>query len=319
MTQSVEWLARLQRENFQLAIYFCVRNLNFFLVRNAVKQQRTLHFIDGRIMLRLAQTVEVELAHVFRTHALLRQGAQTAIEAGIHLLLHERLRNGELILCDQCLDNFVPRLAFKLAFLVACKMILQLLLEVFDAFVFAELFGEFVGQLRLNLLLDGLDFDIVGDGFAGETALAEIFWIADFEFELLAGLRSAQRFIEGRQRVLAANFDHDIVTGNGLLLGFGCFAFTLEFSAKGDLRPVAVGERTIFRDRLHGGTGIADALELGVYFSVGEVGVRLRDFHVLRSVDREGGQYFQDGLELERLSIFQLKFDYLGLRDRLQL
>ena len=63
----------------------------------------------------------------------------------------------------------------------------QLRLEVFDGLELAELLGEIIVQLGMNLSLDGFNFDIIGDGFTGETLFVEVCGIADFKLELLAG------------------------------------------------------------------------------------------------------------------------------------
>ena len=47
-------------------------------------------------------------------------------------------------------------------------VIAHAVLEIGIALVVAEFLCEVVAQLGKNALLDGLDFDIVGDGFAGE-------------------------------------------------------------------------------------------------------------------------------------------------------
>ena len=54
------------------------------------------------------------------------------------------------------------------AALAGFKVIANALLEIGVALVVAEFLGEVVVELGKNALLDGLDFDIVGDGFAGE-------------------------------------------------------------------------------------------------------------------------------------------------------
>jgi hypothetical protein len=56
-------------------------------------------------------------------------------------------------------------------------------------------------------VLDRLDGDVVGDGFAGEALVAEVSGVDDFEGELLAGLGAAEAFGEGGERVLAADFE----------------------------------------------------------------------------------------------------------------
>ena len=65
--------------------------------------------------------------------------------------------------------------------------------------------------------------------------------------------------------------------------------FSLEFAAEGDLRPVAVDEGAVFANWFHGGTGIADAVEFGVEFCVGEFGVRFWYMDILVSGDEIPG------------------------------
>ena len=63
---------------------------------------------------------------------------------------------------------------FDAAALAGFEVIANALLEIGIAFVVAELFGKIVVELGKNALLDGLDFDIVGDGFAGQLGLSVV-------------------------------------------------------------------------------------------------------------------------------------------------
>ena len=54
-----------------------------------------LHFGHGAIALGAAQAAKIQLAHLFGIHALGGQRAQTAFQARINLVLHQRFGNGK--------------------------------------------------------------------------------------------------------------------------------------------------------------------------------------------------------------------------------
>ena len=60
------------------------------------------------------------------------------------------------------------------------------------ALVVAQLLGKVVVQLGQRALLDGLDFDFVGHGLAGQLGLGVIGRIDDLGLQFLAGLGAAQ-------------------------------------------------------------------------------------------------------------------------------
>ena len=77
-----------------------------------------------------------------------------------------------------------------------------LVLEIGIGLVVAEFLGEVVVQLGENALFDGLDFNVVGHGFAGELGFGVVGRIDHFELQLLAGLGAAQGVGEGFDRSL---------------------------------------------------------------------------------------------------------------------
>ena len=76
-----------------------------------------------------------------------------------------------------------------------------------EVFVVAEFVGEFVVQLGQVALLDGLDFEVVGDGLAGELGFGVVGGVDGFDLELLADLGAAESFGEGGEGFGAADFD----------------------------------------------------------------------------------------------------------------
>ena len=112
------------------------------------------HLSGRRRALRLPQAIEIKLAHVFGAHALRRQCAQSAIQARIDLLLNQRLGNRELEVGDQCVEQPVRGFVLYVPLLIAGQVFAQFGGEVFEALVVAQLLGELVVQLGLDLFLD---------------------------------------------------------------------------------------------------------------------------------------------------------------------
>ena len=151
-----------------------------------------LHFGQGAVPLCGAQAGEVELAHLLGLHSLGRQGAQAAFQARVHLVLHQRLGNRESEPFGERGKEPVFGFSLHVAALAVGEVLANAGLELGIAFVMAELLGEVVVQLGQRALLDGLDFDVVGDCFAGELGLGIVGGINDLDLEFLAGLCAAQ-------------------------------------------------------------------------------------------------------------------------------
>ena len=100
--------------------------------------------------------------------------AKSAIEAGVDLLLNQRFGNDELEALDESIDQRVFGGVLELAALLRAGLFAQSRLEGIDGLEVSELFGEFVVEFGKDLALDGLDFDLVGDGFTGEPLFVEV-------------------------------------------------------------------------------------------------------------------------------------------------
>ena len=77
-------------------------------------------------LLRGAQAVEVELAHIFGAHALRASARSPRSSRASILLLHQRLGNREIELGDQRVDQPVLGFGFAAAALVAGQVLAQL-------------------------------------------------------------------------------------------------------------------------------------------------------------------------------------------------
>ena len=273
-----------------------------FFTGDAVEEDVRFDFGDGAVTLGCAEAGEVELAHLFGLHSLCGEGAQATLEARVDLVLDERLGNREGETLGHRGEEMVLGFGFDAAALAGFEVIANALLEIGIALVVAELFGEIVVELGKNALLDGLDFDIVGDGFAGQLGLSVVRRIDDFELELLAGLGAAEGVSESLNRVFAADFDQRVFAADrfrlgglgfggafGSSIGCGRGGVALDLALVGDLGPVAILERAVFFDGLDGGAGVAEMPELVLELFVSDFDGRLVDLDVFVAVDRESG------------------------------
>ena len=111
---------------FTIDIFF--RHVDILCVGNAVQQKRTLHLSRSGGPLCGAQAIEIEIAHVFRAHALGGQRPQSAIQPDVNLLLHQRLGNGKLETIDQRVEQPVGGFALHPPLLIVGHVFAQLLL-----------------------------------------------------------------------------------------------------------------------------------------------------------------------------------------------
>ncbi len=222
--------------------------------------------------MRDAQTIEVELAHVVRAHALRGERAKSAVEASVNLLLHERFRHHELEALDESIHQRVFGGALKLAAFFRSGLFAQSRLEGVDGLEISQLLGELVVEFGEHLALDGLDFNLVNDSLARETLFVEVLRVGNLELEFLARLCSAQRFVECGEGIGAANLDEYAVALDRIAdrCNFGCFVFGPfiggrfigglgVFAAKVDLCLITIGQGALLGDWFHRGAGIEDA------------------------------------------------------------
>ena len=222
--QGIKGFACLDRHYLQFLIQILVTDRNVFLTRNAIEEDIGFDFGHGAVTLGGTEACEIELAHLLGLHSLCGQGAQAALETNVNLVLDEGLGNGEGEALGHRGEEMVLGFGLDAATLAGLEIIANALLEIGVALVVAEFFGEVVVQLGKNALLDGLDFDIVSDGFAGELVLGVVRWIDDFELQLLTGLGAAKGVGEGLDGVFAANFDEGVFAPNRFRFdGLGLF------------------------------------------------------------------------------------------------
>ena len=122
-----------------------------------------------------------------------------------------------------------------------------------------KLLGEVVGWLGDAAGLDRLDVDFVGQGLAGETLVGEVVGVLHVELLVVAGLGAAQILGELGDRVLAADFDHDFVDFDRLVL----FAFLVlgRNAAEADHSEIAIGDGAVVFDSVVGGVLQAQVLQ----------------------------------------------------------
>ena len=161
-------------------------------IGQAVEQNGGFNLLHGLIALGVAQLRKVELTHGIGRHALLRECAQAAFEACIDLLLHERFGQREAVLRQHVVEHLLLRATGEGLSLAAADALAELGFKLRPALVGAELLGELVVALGEILMLDGLDRDVVADGFAGEAGVAEVSGVDDFQCEFLADLGAAK-------------------------------------------------------------------------------------------------------------------------------
>src|ERR1700722_3373655 len=176
-------------------------------------------------------------------------------------------------------------------------MLAQLGFEVAPALIVSQLLGKLRIALRKILLLDALHSDVVAHRLPREALLAKVRRIVHLELQLLSGLRSTQRIVEGSQRVLGANLDQNVLDSDRraggyifkAVLGHGLREI-LPRAAKLDLSPVAIDEGTIFLHRLDRRMAIQNAVQFGTELFVGQRRIRLRNMNavVTRDVDHRG-------------------------------
>ena len=213
--QGVERFAHLHGEQLEFAVEFGIRDGEIFKRGDLVEDERALDLAEGGVALGGAQAVEVERAHLLLCHALLGERAEATVEACFDLLLDEGFGHGEGVFAGEGFKDPVLGRGLGLALLVGGEVLAELDFELVHGLVLAELPGKFIVHFGRVLVLDALDFDVIGDGLAGEAGFPEIGRVGDFELEFLAGFGAAQGVVEGRQGVFAADLKRYVLGGDG--------------------------------------------------------------------------------------------------------
>ena len=99
---------------------------------------------------------KIQLAHLVGVHPLSRKCAQTALQARIDLLLHQRLGNRKRIPLGERLKKPILGFALHAAPLAKGKVLADAGFEVGIGLVIADLLGKVVIQLGQGALLDSL-------------------------------------------------------------------------------------------------------------------------------------------------------------------
>src|SRR6185312_7293408 len=87
--QRVDVFPRLKRRDLQFLVHFFVAYRDILFVCDAVQQNGRLHLGDGAFALTFAEPPKIELAHVFRGHALSGEGTESPLQPRVDLVLDE--------------------------------------------------------------------------------------------------------------------------------------------------------------------------------------------------------------------------------------
>ena len=94
-----------------------------------------------------------------------------------------------------------------------------------------------------------------------------------------------------------------------------CFGVAFDLALVGDLRPVAIHQRTVFFHRLDGGARLAQLLDLLLELLFRDFDGRLVDGNDLVALDGEVGNVLEDRLHVQRLAVFHGQLRHLRLAD----
>src|SRR5579859_904146 len=86
---SLNGLPRLLRQALDFDVQIGIVGLDLFPIGDLFQDQGCLYFAQGSITLREPQAAKVHLPHVFRTHALCREGAESTFQARRDLLIYK--------------------------------------------------------------------------------------------------------------------------------------------------------------------------------------------------------------------------------------
>ena len=173
----------------------------------------------GLISLACTQAVEIHLLHVFGLHALGCEGAQSAVETNIDLVLDQRFGDFEVVALDQFRNQFVFGFAFGGVFLLGFHAFADSFSDVVEISEFSQLFRELVIQFRQGLLLNGFYSDGVDECLAGEALIGEVLRIRHIESAFIARRDASQVFGELGHGAFAADLDQDVVHVYGVRSG----------------------------------------------------------------------------------------------------
>ena len=142
----------------------------------------------------------------------------------------------------------------------------------------AQLFGKVVVQFGQGLLLHALHPHGIAESLSRKPFIIGISGINHIKGPLLARRRSVQVLVEFGDRILAANFDQDLVHVDGL--AFAIFGLAIERC----LGEVAFLQRTAF-DGGVGGLLLAQTVERLLHFLVGDGDLFLLGAQLLIALD----------------------------------
>ena len=229
----------------------------------------------------------------------MRQRTQPALQPGIDPLLHHRLRNRELELVDQLLDQLVLGLRLQPLPLAPRHVLPELLLKLLPRLRSAKLLRQLRVTLGETLPLDRLHLHVVVHCLTGQPAIAKVSRILNLDRELVSRLLAAKSIGERCNRVLAANLDQHILARNRLgllgghaLLGHG-LRQRLDLAGVLNVGPVALRQGAVFLDRLYRSVALEHTIQFALELLVRQVNLRL--LHTYRVIP--GDIYLRQHLE----------------------
>ena len=232
---------------------------------------------------------------------LLRQGADTLLDAVLDLTIDERLGHREIVQVHQFLDELVLGFPLGLELPLGEQGLADGLPQFVHSPVVAQVLGEIVVQLGQFLAPDAFDVRAEAHGFSGELGLTVIVGVPNVEFLLLARAHAAQVFAEAFQGIAATDLErHFILLHSRPVHAAEAF--------EGQHREIAVLDRPrVLVDELR--LLLAQFLDALVNVIVGELRIVIRHGQALVVLELDGRHNFEFGLEAQRLTGLEM---YLG-------
>src|SRR6185437_7898935 len=239
-------------------------------------------------------------------------GPHRALQPHVHLPFHKRLRHRELIPLDQRLQNLFTRLRGLSLLFRSLKIgpdLASQFLESRNAATLARrILRKFIIQFGQLLLFDSRNFNLVCVRLALQALVRIILRVRRFKLFSLANGRTAQILAEACQRLLRSDVAEYIIRLYRI-------APTMRRSVQLDLRVIAVLNGAPF-DRHKRLTALAQFLNRLVHLRVIHIHRIDLHFQILIVCERKLWQHLKDGMETQRLALFELHLIDLWIGHR---
>ncbi len=130
----------------EFLIHLLLRDFDIFGGRDAVYDQLRLDVIRGALLLPPPESYPVDVDRA-RVDALRRQRAHHPLQPHVHLMLDQRLGNGEVVKFHEGGKDFLVQELFVLVIALMLEAFTNLLLQLIERRRIANVFGKFIVQL----------------------------------------------------------------------------------------------------------------------------------------------------------------------------